>query len=363
MGADFAGYGPTVNRRYVMWPFKRASPTSLSLSDSYTDRALDAQMADAARIRQTAVGALEHAAGLTGRALAAATVEGTSLLLPSTMRDIGRDLILTGESYCLFDIGRDLRATLTRASWATVYGGYDPATWKYDIYLPGPSTTTTRRVTRSVVIHPRYATEPSQPWRGIAPLRQAVLTGQLAASLEASLGREAKIPVKSVYLQPTGYPDKKISDVLRVLKSDKVIATLETTRQAGGLGQSAAPNQDWHPIRQGPDIPAGNVTLYSAVYSAVLGACGVPPALSGMQGSTGGALLREGIRIFESHTLRPIVSYIEEEASRVLETPITITLHRLSSADMRGKAQTLKLLMDSPVSMAKAEAMRLVGLS
>lgn len=346
-----------------MWnPFRRSTPQTLGLStDTYEGMLVDAYERQATQgLRATALGAVEHAAGLVGRSLAAASVDGTDLLTPPVLRDIGHALIRHGESIHLFAIGGQRRQSLTRVVNVSVYGGHDPASWKYDLQLSGPTTTETRRYSAGQVVHVRYSTLPHTPWQGISPLRHAALTGSLATRLESSLGNEAGIPNKRLSRLPTGFPDDKVEGLKASLLSTGGFALLETTRQGGGLGAATAPLKDWDFDRLGPDYTAAEITLYQTVYATVLGICGVPPALSGLTGSTGGALLREAIRIFHSHTLDPLCRIIEAEVSRVLERDIEIKLSPSPEAT-RIRAQTIKVLKEAGFPLGEAQSLAGLG--
>ena len=145
------------------------------------------------------------------------------------------------------------------------------------------------------------------------------------------------------------------------LTASNRLTVVESVKQAGGLGHSNAPARDLEPMALGPNPAEATVTLYKAVSSVVLDVCGVPSALGLTTGSTG-ATLREAWRLCVSTTIQPLADLIAAEASRVLGRPVSISLHRLSTLDIRSKAQALVLLMDEPIKLSKAEAFKLVGL-
>ena len=80
-------------------------------------------------------------------------------------------------------------------------GGADPRSWHYSLELPGPSGNETRSLPAEGVVHSRYSTLPSTPWRGQGPFQSASLTGALLANLEKTLAAEAGAP--SGYVLPT----------------------------------------------------------------------------------------------------------------------------------------------------------------
>ena len=235
----------------------------------------------------------------------------------------------------------------------------------YDLTTSGPTNTETRRYPASTVLHTRFATEPARPWQGLGPLYFAALSGTLAARLEAALGEEASVATLRYLVAPTGWDDNRMN-VLKAqveagLTAPNKLTVVESVRQAGGMGHSNAPAKDLEPMSLGPNPAEASVTLYQAVSSVVLDCCGIPSALGLTTGSTG-ATLREAWRLCVATTVQPLADLIAAEASRVLERPVAISLHRLSTLDIRSKAQALVLLMDEPVKLSKAEAFELVGL-
>ena len=164
---------------------------------------------------------------------------------------------------------------------------------------------------------------------------------------------------------PTGWSDERMAilkaQVEAGLGAPNKLTVVESVKQAGGMGHSNAPARDLEPMALGPNPAEATVTLYQAVSSVVLDVCGVPSALGLTTGSTG-ATLREAWRLCVATTVQPLADLIAAEASRVLERPVSISLHRLSTLDIRSKAQALAVLMDEPVKLSKVEAMRLVGL-
>ena len=137
-----------------------------------------------------ATAALETSAGLIGRAFAAAEVDGpeniASALTPEFMTMVGRSLIRKGELVCQIDTSTG-RLRLIPAASHNVAGGPDPATWEYQLSLPGPSETMTVSLPAESVLHIRYAADPANPWRGIGPLQQAYLAGVLSAETVKAL--------------------------------------------------------------------------------------------------------------------------------------------------------------------------------
>ena len=77
---------------------------------------------------------------------------------------IGRALIRRGDNVYYLDTSDGL--TIIPGQTHSVDGHYMPATWQYDISLPGPATTHSVLTGAENVLHMRYATDPQTPWRG-----------------------------------------------------------------------------------------------------------------------------------------------------------------------------------------------------
>ena len=154
----------------LSWRQPQRLGLSSTSADGYTNRILNQFEQRGIGVQRTAIGALEHAAGLVGRALSAAEVTGTTLLTPEVLLSMGRDLIREGQSFHLFEVDPLGVPALIRSSWANVYGGYHPSSWQYDLTTSGPTDTVTRRYPASTVLHARGSTEPSRPWQGLGPV-------------------------------------------------------------------------------------------------------------------------------------------------------------------------------------------------
>ena len=174
----------------AVWPFRRRETRA---SQGYTDALTlalirDAEGVDMPKAQAEAVAAVEAAAGMFARAFASADVAGDTyeVLTPSLLACTGRDLVRRGESLFLIAV-RDGLTLTPCASW-NVYGDHDPATWRYEVELAGPSQTLTATRPASGIVHARWAVEPSRPWKGVGPLQFAGLSSELLSSIETRLG-------------------------------------------------------------------------------------------------------------------------------------------------------------------------------
>ena len=106
--------------------------------------------------------AFEAAAGCWSRAFA------VGMPTPAVLTCIGRELILRGE--IVFDIrmsGASL-ALIPASNWDVEGRGPDPATWRYRVYLNGPSGTTVAMRPAAGVVHAVYSVDPARPWEGVS---------------------------------------------------------------------------------------------------------------------------------------------------------------------------------------------------
>ena len=138
-----------------LWPWNKPEERQLD----YADAVVAAILARAqGGVTAATAGGLEIAAGLWQRSFIAAEVEPAGViadLLTPWLGTIGRAMVMSGDIHFAIDTGDGLALVL--ASTATVSGGYSPAEWRYDLTLPGPSSTVTRTYGADRVLHLQYA--------------------------------------------------------------------------------------------------------------------------------------------------------------------------------------------------------------
>ena len=136
---------------------------------NYTSAALEAQLLAATgdpAPSASASAALETASGLYSRAFAGAEANSPAIT-PQVLSAIARSLIRRGESLHLIDVSSDGLRLRECGSW-DVRGPADESAWSYRITMSGPSESPSRIVPGSQVVHCRYATTPTCPWKGVA---------------------------------------------------------------------------------------------------------------------------------------------------------------------------------------------------
>ena len=347
-------------------PFTERREAASSGGSSYTDaivQAIQARAAGTAAADASATAALETAAGLWARALAAARVTpetpATRALTPDTLHAAGREAIRTGAALLAIDVD-GLGNVRLLPVWAwDVRGGADPDAWIYRCTLAGPSGTAVRVLPAAAVVHLRFASEPARPWIGVSPMQLAQSTGGLAGNLELRLSQEAGAPVGSVIPVPTdgGSGDDSEADPLADLKADLRasrggVSLVETAAAGWGEGRAAAPAQDWKQRRFGADPPEALRGLRADVYDAICMACGVPPGLSSR---ADGTLAREGWRQFIMGSVEPLARVWAGELARKLDAPgLALTFRDLWAHDLAGRAAAFQKLTAGGMDVAKA---------
>lgn len=215
------------------------------------------------------------------------------------------------------------------------------------------------------VVHLRYASTPTEPWRGISPLAHSRTTSDLAAMLEHRLAQEAGAHVGTFVPVPQDGGAGDGTDPLAQLKSDIAGAKgravlVETTSGGWSEGSQAAPMRDWESKRFGANPPAVLDTLRTNSARHVLAACGVPIELVEPSEGTGA---REAFRRFLHATIAPVARMVEEELREKLDEPeLALSFDGLFAADVSAKARAWRSLAGAEASLDPQTAARLVGL-
>ena len=344
----------------MRWPWTRREVRG---SQPFTDAIVDAIAAQAAGTSAGdpgAIAALETAAGLWARSLAAATVTpAVPALTADVLALIGRDLIRRGESVFAIEVEDGAPVLLSAGSW-DVRGPWRESEWRYRLDLFGPSGNVTRFVPAAAVVHVRYAVDPARPWHGLSPLAWARATGTLAANLEQRLGEEAGGSVARLIPVPQDGGDGGDGDPLAGLKRDIAAGKgrallVETVASGWGEGKAAAPMSDWKQQRIGPDPPATLATLRSDAALAVLNACGVPVSLAT---DADGTSQRESWRRFVMGSVEPVARMVARELGRKLDVPdLRFGFESLWAHDLAGRAQSFKAMVASGMELERAVAL------
>ena len=327
----------------------------------YTDAALSVLIAQAQGVSTDprSMGVAQGAADRLARAFVTAEIGPTgpyaAALDPAIMHQVGRGLILEGETVFLIGTAGEA-VTLRQACGWTIGGPSD--SWIYALDLPSPSRGVDRvTVPANAVFHPRVATDPMSPWAGQGALQRADSTGRLGAALESTMGAEAEAGSATVVPAPTtGAKEGDFTELQEDIRSAKGrVVLVESMRTGWGEGQGTAPG-DWRAIRLGFNPPEYAVRARREVEESAMGALGV--TADQLRGSAN----RESERGFLSSLVRPLARLVEVEARRKLHPDLTIRLTPARSpADWASLTRALKNLTDAGYSLADATA--LMGLS
>lgn len=310
------------------------------------------------------------------RALQACTVtpdRARMVFGPAVMSQIAEGLLSRdGASVHMLDVdplnGR--MALLPSSSWEVWGSTPHPATWRYDLSVPAPSSGT-RQVWagRDQVLHVQWTSHPRYPWRSVGPWAASATTSRLAARIEQTLAREHNSPIGNVV--PTPENDQATEQdadgnpvaggLLSALMQLKGGLAMVPTFNAGlGLGQHAAPQRDWRTTRIGPDPSKETIDLRAQVIEDLSEAAGVPAVLT--RPESDGTAKREAYRVFVASSLRPLLDQIEVLASELLEVEVRISAERLAGADVASRARAFRALTGKDGNLPVEQARQIVGL-
>ena len=305
----------------------------------------------------SAVGALEAASGLVGRAFASAVVETDSVaasraLTPARLALIGRSLIRKGEVLFYLDTTMGVAEMLPSQNH-DVYGDAHPMTWEYRLTVAGPqSTFTYARVPAANVVHCTYATEPERPFRGVGPLQAAGLTGRLAAETLAALADESSGPRGHLLGIPVDGQDPTVEGLRQDLKNMAgKVGLIETKDWGGAPGGGEVVLK---PERIGPEPTAALVELFKVSREDVLSACGINPSLV-MDAQ--GTAQREAYRQFLFGTVAPLGRMVAAELTEKLDAPVRLDWEELRASDIAGRARAFSGLVTGGMDLDRAAAL------
>ena len=299
----------------------------------------------------SATAALEMCAGTVGRSFASAEASGragvVAALTPDCLELIGRALVRQGEIVFLIDTSGGMLKLLPAQSH-DVDGDPDPDSWVYSVTLGGPSRTHTHdAVPATSVLHFKYASDPSRPWRGNSPLGIASLAGKLSSETVNALANESSGPVGSIFLTPRD-GDESTMNLLRgdIGKARGQLLLMES----GDWGDSGAQVMDGTAKRFGAMPPPGLVTLQSTATSEVISACGFNPSLF-LTGPA--AAIREAWRLALFGVVAPLGRKVESELSAKLGD-VTLGWQELKASDLSGRARAFQSMVGGGMSIPEA---------
>ena len=353
--------------RWLPWTEDRAAldggdsaiNTALAALDSFYSRG-----GVQANIHRTA--AVEFALGMIGRSfMLAEPMPALPALSPATLAMLGRRTMLGNAVFTIDFDRRTGRDSLNPVAKYTVAGVVEPGSWRYTYVQGRPNGENPLSVydlpeqTRLYegMVHVRYNPPPAEPWRGVSPLEAAGLTAEQLANIERSLAYDASPPAGLVMPMPDGASQAIVNTIRTALTTGRGgLTPIETTAQAFGQGQFAAPKGDYEQKRFGPMMQAANTAFRDSTFLSMLAAMGIPPALYTSQG----AALREAHRHFLTDTIKPLGKLIAMELSEKLETEITLTFPEVFRSDISARSRAYSSLKQAEIDPDRAG--RIVGL-
>ena len=347
-----------VRGELMNWPWK-SDNLETRADDSFTNSLITLLTARAGAPQSAlpaALGALEAASGLVGRAFATAMVETPAMavqtaLTPACLALVGRSLVRVGEIVLFQDTSMGRIDLLPCQSW-DVDGGPNPMSWEYRCTVSGPERTHTfDHVPASGVLHFQWARDAATPWRGVGPLQSGQLTARLAADLMAALADEAATPRGQIMQLPVDGDDPTLIKLQSSIKNlSGGMAYIESGDMGGGPGGGVVRMAE----RIGAEPPAALVELFKLTRLDVLAACGLNPSLFDI---APGVSQRESYRQMLYSVVSPLGRLIGHECSDKLGAPVTLDWAELRAGDIAGHARAFSSMVQGGLSVDKAAAL------
>ena len=321
------------------------------MPQDYTSLLLSQQLA-AARgidgIKSTA--AYRGALTLIGAATGVASLSGQhSGALQEHLSTIARGMVDRGESNWLINVGSTGGVVLLPVTAASIVGGPDPASWLYQLTVPGPTETVTLQRSGEAILSFRLRADP--PWKG-RPAIDSTGTGALLAQLESQMSAESRISPARVIAG--GQVAEQAGDISELVGRGGIV----------GITQAIASREDPSGIKAGTirnEVSAPSVSLHEQLERAICGALGCPPDL--VLGGSSESGSRESMRRFGSTTVQNLMVTIAREWESKMFTALQWDLNNLRSSDevsraraTGSRAQAVSKLVDSGVPLPQALA-------
>ena len=264
-----------------------------------------------------------------------------------------RDLIVSGESLHVIDVGTDGLKLLPVGDHDVSGTSPDPSEWIYRVSLHGPDASVSRSIPAAGVVHIRYSADPARPWRGVGPLRRAGLDAELLSSLLTRLKEESGAPVAHVIPSPADGQADSTATLRADLKAAGGGVVMAETQMGGYGDKAASPMQDWAVRRIGANPPDVLRALASETGARIMKACSVPSAL--LTASADGTSQRESLRRWVHCHVAPLGRICAAELADKLNLPgLSMGFEALYGSDIVGRASAFKRLTEAGISVEKA---------
>lgn len=328
-----------------LWPFTRERRADA------TDLLIELLQQNAAGEPVTAAtAAIEGAAGLWGRAFAAARPlpEGSvaaEVLTPAVLYNLGRALCQQGRYVAEIRMAGGA-LVLDQPRSYTVTGDGPEDEWEYELSFARPSSTVTRHLSAGRVVDVRLG----QGLEYAGPMQGADTTASLSRALERRLEQEAGGPAGYLLPVPAGQKAQLAADI-KALRGR--LGLVETTAEGFGAGATAAPRADYEARRVGFTPPPQLRELRESVERSLFAAAGVPILTSQQDGTA----QREQLRRMLHSTIQPVADIAAVELAGKLATPgLALDFAGLYAADISGRARAFAQLVQAGLPIPDAQA-------
>ena len=293
---------------------------------------------------------------LIGHSAGVASLSGQhSGSLQGHLSQIAREMVSTGQSDWLINVGSTGGVELLPCSVSDVVGGPTAASWVYMVMLNGPSQTVTVQRSGESILSFKLRVDSRSPWKG-RPAIDSTGTGQLLSQLEKQLEAESRVSPARVIA--VGHAAEQSVDISNLVGEGGVV----------GIVQAAGSKDDPSGVKAGVvrnEVSAPSVDLHEQLERAICGAMGVPADL--VLGGSSESGSRESMRRFGSTTIQNILVTVAREWESKLGTELLWDLDQLRSSDevsraraVGSRAQAVSRLVDS--GMALPQALAVVGI-
>ena len=250
---------------------------------------------------------------------------------------------------------------MIRSSYFQVYGSADPESWRYRLNLPAPSSgLETIWADATDVIHLKYTTDKSRPWRGLSFIHKAATSGKLLAGLENLLANEASATSGHILAFPSGslgeaeQGKKKsaLNTLLSKLKASRGGTTaFQMASEPMALDSTKTAKVGVQNYRIGMETPQQITELRGPLRLSILAAAGIPPSLVSSDSATN---TREAFRLFVYSRVMPLARVVATELSLKMNDKIMFNFSALKASDVSGRSRSYKALIDAGMPAAQA---------
>lgn len=352
------------------WPFSKKDEPVGERRHSFPDLISEyAQAVAAGEVSDTAsTTSIETCCGLYSRGFMLATVKPqtprTMGLTPELLGYIGRQVMRHGEAVLALEM-IDGELVYLPCSVVNIDGDVSPDSYIYRVGFSTPDSVIHRTYPATRIVHVRYGTSASLPYRGLSPLRLSSLSSSFHLNLESRLKEESTATSAYVVPVPTARKDRsgedsdpldKLQKQLRSVRGKTQLVQDMSTWQ-GSDGKTSKQSSGWDQKRLGFDATEAMRQFREQLHQHVLASYGVSEGLFRSSGS--GQSIRELWRVFTFSSLTPVGMLAAHAIGKAIGEPdLELSFEKTYAADVLSRATSFsRLVKDDKVSVEKALAM------